>query len=1459
MAGREYISNAAQIRQNALDSITLESLQDRTPQTEVPLTKTGQVKRSGFTEAESLGIAQNVGITPPRPTSEGLLPSLFGMLSAVNYAVAGAAEEIWNPSRGTGSIVGRVWGELSEIPRLGAGLIGLGWKGSEFAQKEGFSAVMEQGGIGPGGSISSLLPFMFNKDGAGWKLQEGGVGDITTRGFAGFALDVFTDPLSYVTGVGAISKGSQKVSRAGASALRKAGVDVPKKGLLLTKQAKKDVNAMAHRMLDNITRMRRARGMGPFVNQTSRNAGHLNRRGVIPSSAQLADAGSLTEALAAGEILIHNAAELRIINKMMKMTGMTQKEAAKLYRFRKHHSIGVRNASEGAGKAYLDSLEAIAYRAAEIRVVTGRAGTQMAGALSGVGALSDVERATRKMRGLAFMGKPIPGTAAVSTGIGKGLGTVFSPLRKGSKNMLQWTTQWDGFIGSLASGMITLPGAVNKIFRRYPNLRKHPEAIQIAQEARDIERFRVRESAKMLRDYFEDPFRPTSFTPKAIRESIKTKNAVHEAIIRHIDNPKKYPITKIPERYRHLVSYHKAITNDLLARELRYQVINPKKVAKNYHPRPHGFWRNSDEELAAALGNVSDEGSKVGDALLANKTLGTHNEERIFSTIDEGEKAGLIPRFNISENLMARMSAHHRAIGGNEMANAMRLRFGKDHGIDMARMWMHNGLGVTAFVKHHLFGKADDADTPRVIDLEGEFVSGVDVRADFARNIRMIDPRELDELSDYSYSVSQGVRHTQAEIDAMKWRANTVGFNKPLRIMFNKDANMTWVDPKDEMMLKLALEGKAREIPIEVIPVQGHTRPGAKRVATPGGPKFDSARRVVGPSAVKNMSNDEFKLLNAMLFSKEGHGVKMDENFAKLSTVGKSLFLHQKIQKIKNLPDMERFLKRHRKHFEDVDSESFNKIMNQVAEYDYAKSFRREGWVQIGGKQLENMAKKMPGGRVLPSGRVIAPKAIDKLKGIWLPKGVVDEIMDKDNFVFPKDVVPVFQVVDTLNNIFKMGVTLPWPAFHIRNAYSNTMQSFLDIGFSAMNPVKRAQNWKIWRGDDGVLTREFGGAIPYQSILDMAKRLGILTHHGDLIELSARPASHQFRRRGLFNRTGKGLRKVAGTIENDARMTHFVEGLRNGLDFQEAAERTKKFLFDYGNLNKHERAFFARVIPFWQWTKFNIPLQIESVAKRPGRVAALAKPFGARSEQLDYELLPDYLRGDMSATVSTGRNANGETRTFLYGIDAPFSDLERLDFTRPLEESVRGNLAMVTPLLKGVWELGTQTNLLSGKSLSPKIGGFAGDTVNALPSPIKNWLGVAEFTDLNGDSRIVMNPTASYLLFRGFAMSRLIRAGETFDEARTNQEKRDAGETVMGDTLDSWALQFLTGVRTREYNLDARTKARMRERSKAMEKFLIDRGVIASFTRGFITEEEFDSIYVDNSAVPSATFYGRYK
>ena len=88
-------------------------------------------------------------------------------------------------------------------------------------------------------------------------------------------------------------------------------------------------------------------------------------------------------------------------------------------------------------------------------------------------------------------------------------------------------------------------------------------------------------------------------------------------------------------------------------------------------------------------------------------------------------------------------------------------------------------------------------------------------------------------------------------------------------------------------------------------------------------------------------------------------------------------------------------------------------------------------------------------------------------------------------------------------------------------------------------------------------------------------------------------------------------------IEDNARIAHYLWARSGkGLSAKEAAKSVRKYLFDYQRgLTGFETKYFRNFLfPFYSWTRFNLPLQLEVLLTNPGRLSRVYKGINAIEE-----------------------------------------------------------------------------------------------------------------------------------------------------------------------------------------------------------------------------------------------------
>ena len=371
--------------------------------------------------------------------------------------------------------------------------------------------------------------------------------------------------------------------------------------------------------------------------------------------------------------------------------------------------------------------------------------------------------------------------------------------------------------------------------------------------------------------------------------------------------------------------------------------------------------------------------------------------------------------------------------------------------------------------------------------------------------------------------------------------------------------------------------------------------------------------------------------------------------------------------------------------------------------------------------------------------------AAPQLKGVVLPKPIAQHIDETAQILKSDEAANVFlKTYDNLLRFWKGTVTGYFPAFHTRNFIGGVFNNWLA---GLKNPMRYKQATKIL--NEGKRFAEEVGTIPkskipkskikpttfttklgtkYTSvdILKMARENGVTGQTGmmDVMrEVQKEIGQSKWRKLGNYPRF------LMETVENKLRLPLFIDRLMKGDTPKEAAEWVFKFHFDYvpqTGMTAFERNWMKRLIPFYTWTRNNIPLQFEQMIKQPSKYSALEKTrqsISGKTGEKEFEYLPDWMREQF--TMRVGKNEAGQS--LWLQLDLPLEDVAKL----PINESgVREIVSMLSPLLKFPIERYTNKELyFGGEIVDPLLADHpelqTAKTIEALkhlPEPIKKFL-----------------------------------------------------------------------------------------------------------------------------------------
>ena len=245
---------------------------------------------------------------------------------------------------------------------------------------------------------------------------------------------------------------------------------------------------------------------------------------------------------------------------------------------------------------------------------------------------------------------------------------------------------------------------------------------------------------------------------------------------------------------------------------------------------------------------------------------------------------------------------------------------------------------------------------------------------------------------------------------------------------------------------------------------------------------------------------------------------------------------------------------------------------------------------------------------------------------------------------------------------------------------------------------------------------------------------------------------------------------------------------KDDIAFDVASQEVKKSMFDYGDLSSFEQNWAKRVLPFYTWTRKNLPVQFKSLIQNPQRAEQLAiakQQFEHNLGELDKSDYGQFWNDRVP--VFLGNESEGVVKAFALMNLIPMADLQyMIDPKRVIGE-------MATPFIKAPLEALANYDT------------FMNRAIKSTPGQMDDFLGVKLPPRLHHLAKILVPLTE---------INRVNPAGifgENILDPRTGNTivKKDAyfGLGASRDTYKDvnesarW-IRFFSGIATYDVNLD---------------------------------------------------------
>ena len=296
---------------------------------------------------------------------------------------------------------------------------------------------------------------------------------------------------------------------------------------------------------------------------------------------------------------------------------------------------------------------------------------------------------------------------------------------------------------------------------------------------------------------------------------------------------------------------------------------------------------------------------------------------------------------------------------------------------------------------------------------------------------------------------------------------------------------------------------------------------------------------------------------------------------------------------------------------------------------------------------------------------------------------------------------------DKALNFFKLGATIPFPGFHVKNMAGDMWMGYLD-GVKAADYTRYT---RMFRGDTITMPNS-GVKMSKSEFKDIFGKHGA---SGGFLESEIFPSAHfsDSGVTGIARRGGQKVRAGSEWREDFGRGVHFLHAMdeelaRLGIKeitpevlqsraFEKAMNnstyRINKFKFDYGALTRTEKQVARRTIPFYTFLRKSAPLMLEGMMLNPSQ-------FGKYHRFFDDEGTYGELAAPWQREIGFAAIGNSDEPLLLPGNIIPVDFLTSWG-KDPLSLSNFADnfINSMTPALKAPIELGTGRSAFTGQEL----------------------------------------------------------------------------------------------------------------------------------------------------------------
>mgnify|MGYP003345447130 FL=1 len=315
-----------------------------------------------------------------------------------------------------------------------------------------------------------------------------------------------------------------------------------------------------------------------------------------------------------------------------------------------------------------------------------------------------------------------------------------------------------------------------------------------------------------------------------------------------------------------------------------------------------------------------------------------------------------------------------------------------------------------------------------------------------------------------------------------------------------------------------------------------------------------------------------------------------------------------------------------------------------------------------------------------------AGETIEKLNNVsvYIHKDILHGLQQMNHIFTDKGFNNAVKNVNAIINIWKYGNTVLVPRHYINNFIGNIFNNQI-VGVDIKSYRQSKGLLDKFSTDPNSLNKE------EQKLIQQAFDHGIIGQGftADFIRDNPfhRPDPNEWLLSKLQSMTDrldktawvKTWRGFGERADDFTRLALYLDTLRKTGSIDIAASTVRKYLFNYHELTNTDKIIRAFGMPFWSWTKNNLPLQVMTLLEQPRYIKTIQQ---LRDRTFDDKEYPEYVKDGYIMV-------DGKP----YPVTLPMQDLSILG------EKAKFFASSVNPLLKAPFELTANKNMYTGSPI----------------------------------------------------------------------------------------------------------------------------------------------------------------